>query len=142
MGHSWYLSVLLLNVSLPILGLQTLSKTLRNAARGFIHGQVIRFLQQKGNCVYSVRTRYYIYMEKIQITAGNRKYSDYSTACKHTVWPVWLFALGTVFLSDVYLLFEVASLLLVNQHQVQVVAHRELLVDISHGGSQIVTSQK
>lgn len=45
-------------------------------------------------------------------------------------------------LSLAYLLFEVASLLLVDQHQVQVVAHGELLVDVSHGGSQIVTSQK
>lgn len=45
-------------------------------------------------------------------------------------------------LSAAHLLFEVASLLLVDQHQVQVVAHGELLVDVSHGGSQIVTSQK
>lgn len=41
-----------------------------------------------------------------------------------------------------HLLFEVAPLLLVDQHQVQVVTHRELLVDVSHGGSQIITSQE
>lgn len=40
------------------------------------------------------------------------------------------------------LLFEVASLLLIDQHQVQVIAHREFLVDVSHGGSQIIASQK
>lgn len=41
-----------------------------------------------------------------------------------------------------HLLFEVAPLLLVDQHQVQVVSHRELLVDVSHGGSQVITSQE
>lgn len=41
-----------------------------------------------------------------------------------------------------YLLFEVTSLLLVNQNQVQVVAHRELLVDVPHGGGQIISRQK
>lgn len=33
------------------------------------------------------------------------------------------------------LLFEVAPLLLVYKDQVKVVTHRELLVDVSHGGS-------
>ena len=41
-----------------------------------------------------------------------------------------------------YLLFEVAPLLLVDQNQVQVVAHRELLVDVSHGRCHLVAGQK
>lgn len=52
---------------------------------------------------------------------------------------VHVFALSAIF--D-HLLFEVAPLLLVDQHQVQVVAHGELLVDVSHGGSQIITGQE
>ena len=42
----------------------------------------------------------------------------------------------------VYLLFEVAPLLLVHQHQVEIVAHRELLVDVTHRGRQLVPTQK
>lgn len=41
-----------------------------------------------------------------------------------------------------HLLFEVAPLLFVDQHQVQVVAHRELLVDVPHRGGQVVASQE
>lgn len=40
------------------------------------------------------------------------------------------------------LLFEVASLLLIYQHQVQVISHRELLVNVSHGGSQVIAGQE
>lgn len=46
------------------------------------------------------------------------------------------------FKSLAYLLFEVASLLLIDQHEVQVISHRELLVNVSHGGSQIIASQE
>lgn len=41
-----------------------------------------------------------------------------------------------------HLLFEVAPFLFINQHQVQVIAHRKLLVDVSHRGGQVVASQK
>lgn len=41
-----------------------------------------------------------------------------------------------------HLLLEVAPLLLVNQHQVEVVAHRELLVDVPHGGRELVARQE
>lgn len=41
-----------------------------------------------------------------------------------------------------HLLFEIASLLLINQHQVEVITHRELLVDVPHGWSQLIASQK
>lgn len=41
-----------------------------------------------------------------------------------------------------HLLLEVAPLLFVDQHQVQVVAHRELLVDVSHRGGQVVAGQE
>lgn len=41
-----------------------------------------------------------------------------------------------------HLLFEVAPFLLVYQHQVEVIAHRELLIDIPHGGSELVACQE
>ena len=41
-----------------------------------------------------------------------------------------------------YLLFEVPSLLLVHQHQVEVVPHAELFIDVLHGGSEVVASQE
>ena len=41
-----------------------------------------------------------------------------------------------------HLLLEVTPLLLVNEHQVEVVAHRELLVDVPPGRRQLVTAQK
>lgn len=41
-----------------------------------------------------------------------------------------------------HLLLEIASLLVVDQHQVEVVAHRELLVDIPHGGGELVARQE
>lgn len=41
-----------------------------------------------------------------------------------------------------HLLFEVAPFLLVYQHQVEVIAHRELLVDVPHGGSELVACQE
>lgn len=50
--------------------------------------------------------------------------------------------LYVVFFPPAYLLFEITSLFLIDQHQVQIVAHRELLVDVSHGGSQIIASQE
>ena len=42
----------------------------------------------------------------------------------------------------VYLLLEVSPLLLVYQHQVKVVSHRELLVDVSHSRGQFIPAQK
>lgn len=41
-----------------------------------------------------------------------------------------------------HLLFEVSPVLLIHQHQVKEVPHRELLVDVPHGGCQVVASQK
>ncbi len=41
-----------------------------------------------------------------------------------------------------YLLFEVAALLLIHEHQVQVVPHRELLVDVAHRRRQLVATQE
>lgn len=41
-----------------------------------------------------------------------------------------------------HLLFEVAPFLLVDQHQVEVIAHRELLVDVPHGGGELVARQE
>lgn len=41
-----------------------------------------------------------------------------------------------------HLLFEVAPFLLVYQHQVEIVAHRELLVDVPHGGGELVARQE
>lgn len=41
-----------------------------------------------------------------------------------------------------HLLFEVASLFLIDQHQVEVITHRELLVDVPHGWSQLIASQE
>ena len=40
------------------------------------------------------------------------------------------------------LLFKVAPLLLINKHQVEVVADTELFVDVSHRGRQVVASQE
>ena len=45
-------------------------------------------------------------------------------------------------LHGAHLLLEVAPLLLVDEHQVEVVAHRELLVDVPHGRRELVTAQK
>lgn len=41
-----------------------------------------------------------------------------------------------------HLLFEVAPFLLVYQHQVEIVAHGELLVDVPHGGGELVARQE
>lgn len=41
-----------------------------------------------------------------------------------------------------HLLFEVAPLLLVYQHQVEVIAHRELLIYVSHGGCELIPCQE
>lgn len=41
-----------------------------------------------------------------------------------------------------HLLFEIAPFLLVYKHQVEVIAHRELLVDVPHGGGELVASQE
>lgn len=49
---------------------------------------------------------------------------------------------GTIPLIISHLLFEVAPLLFINQHQIQVVAHWKLLVDVSHRGGQVVASQE
>lgn len=37
-----------------------------------------------------------------------------------------------------HLLFEVSSILFINQHQVQEVTHRKFLVDVPHGGCQVI----
>lgn len=69
--------------------------------------------------------------------------------CMYTMWcnQTWVYApkaavpsWGELIFS--HLLFEVAPLLFINQHQVQVVAHRKLLVDVSHRGGQVVASQE
>lgn len=52
---------------------------------------------------------------------------------KHVYKQGWLHA---------YLLFEVPSVLLIHQHQVEEVADWELLVHISHSGGQVVTGQE
>ena len=41
-----------------------------------------------------------------------------------------------------YLLLEVASVLFINQHQVEVIAHRELFVDLPHRRRQIVAAEE
>lgn len=41
-----------------------------------------------------------------------------------------------------YLLFKVSSVLLIHQHQVKEVAHGELLVDVPHGGCQIIPCRR
>lgn len=41
-----------------------------------------------------------------------------------------------------HLLFKVASLFLIDQHQIEVITHRELLIDVPHRWSQLVASQK
>lgn len=38
-----------------------------------------------------------------------------------------------------YLLFKVSSVLFIHQHQIKEIAYRELLVDIPHGGGQVVS---
>lgn len=40
-----------------------------------------------------------------------------------------------------YLLFKVSSVLLIHQHQIEEVAHRELLVDIPHGGCHVISCE-
>ncbi len=41
-----------------------------------------------------------------------------------------------------HLLLEVSSLLLVNENQVKVISHGELLVDVPHGGGEVVAREK
>lgn len=41
-----------------------------------------------------------------------------------------------------YLLFKISPVLFIHQHQIKEVAHRELLVDISHGGCQVISWQE
>lgn len=41
-----------------------------------------------------------------------------------------------------YLLFKVSSVLFIHQHQVKEVAYRELLVDIPHGGCQVISCKE
>lgn len=41
-----------------------------------------------------------------------------------------------------HLLFKVAPLFLIDQHQVEVITHGELLIDVPHRWSQLVASQK
>lgn len=41
-----------------------------------------------------------------------------------------------------HLLFEVPPLLLVHQNQVDIVTNRELLVDVPHGGRQVIPTQE
>lgn len=41
-----------------------------------------------------------------------------------------------------HLLFEIAPFLLIYQHQVKVIAHRELLVDVTHGWGELIPSQE
>lgn len=41
-----------------------------------------------------------------------------------------------------YLLLEVAPLLLINENQVEVVAHRKLLVDVPHGRRHLVAREE
>lgn len=43
-------------------------------------------------------------------------------------------------LSD--LLFEVSSVLLINQHQIKEVAYRELLVDVPHSCCQVISCKE
>lgn len=40
------------------------------------------------------------------------------------------------------LLFEVSSLFFIYKNQVQVVTHWELLVDVPHGGGQLISGKK
>ena len=44
--------------------------------------------------------------------------------------------------SKPHLLFEVPPVLLVYQNQVDIVTNRELLVDVSHGGRQLIPTQE
>lgn len=41
-----------------------------------------------------------------------------------------------------HLLFEVAPFLLIDQHQVEVISHGELLVDVPHGGGELIAGQE
>lgn len=41
-----------------------------------------------------------------------------------------------------YLLFKVSSVLFIYQHQIKEVAYRELLVDIPHGGCQVISCKE
>lgn len=41
-----------------------------------------------------------------------------------------------------YLLFKVSSVLFVHQHQIKEIAYRELLVDIPHGGRQVISCKE
>ena len=41
-----------------------------------------------------------------------------------------------------YLLLEIASFFLIYQHQIEIEAHGELLIDIPHGGCQLVAGEK
>ena len=48
----------------------------------------------------------------------------------------------TISLYISHLLFEVASLLLIDQNQVEVIPDGELLVDVPHGGRQFIPTQE
>lgn len=41
-----------------------------------------------------------------------------------------------------HLLLEVAPFLLIYQHQVEVIAHRELLIYVTHGGCELIPCQE
>ena len=41
-----------------------------------------------------------------------------------------------------YLLFEVSSFLFINENQVEIVAHREFLVDVFHGWCQLIAAEE
>lgn len=43
---------------------------------------------------------------------------------------------------DTHLLLEVAPFLLIYQHQVEVIAHRELLIYVPHGRSELIPCQE
>lgn len=60
--------------------------------------------------------------------------------CRNEALPVLSLGLpgGLEEVPRLHLLFEVASFLLVYQHQVEIIAHRELLVDVPHGGGELV----
>lgn len=41
-----------------------------------------------------------------------------------------------------HLLFKVSSVLFIHQHQIKEIAYRELLVDVPHGGCQVISCKE
>lgn len=68
-----------------------------------------------------------------------------------TTWTKYIFPVGQLpisahwcailmlYVQACYLLFKVSSVLFIHQHQIKEVAYRELLVDIPHGGCQVIS---